>query len=340
MYLACGVRRRKCEDIGKGGWSLEGLELDEKNQWVLWQTEAEQLKKGELAWRMLENNQILGFLPFDYYYIDNQICFRYAYHSLQRVETFFHRKMGDFETLCFLCEETLKILERGQEYLLDESGYLLLPEWIFWNRCEKKVFLCYLPGKDGEAAKEYTMLLEYLMQHTDHSDKNAVSLIYGLYELLDKDGFILENLLSYLQKAKSENVLPAYSKQMHGEGQGSERNISTKYLLKPLPDSRNGKLWRKLFCGQEGAGCFIRQEKLAVGREKESDLFLPFGTVSRRHALFFSEPDGFYLMDTISTTGTYLNGNKISAYVKTPCKENDIITFADISYQLVKVDGD
>lgn len=318
---------------------MKGLELDQKNNWVLWKTEIEQVKKNELAWRMLENNEISGLLPFDYYYVDNQICFRYDYHSLQRIETFFQRKTGDFVTLCFLCEEVLKIMERGQEYLLDKRGYLLLPEWIFWNRYEKKVFLCYLPGKEGEAGKEYTAIVEYLMQHTDHSDKSAAGLIYGLYEMLGSDGFVLENLLSYLQKARNAYELLECENQTHEEMRDDERNVGTKYLLKPLPDGGAGKLWGKLLCGQEGTGYFIQQEKLSVGREEKSDLCLPFGTVSRRHALFFCEPDGFYLMDTTSTNGTYLNGNKISAYVKTPCKENDIITFADISYQLVKADA-
>lgn len=80
----------------------------------------------------------------------------------------------------------------------------------------------------------------------------------------------------------------------------------------------------------------ISQKELAVGRRRESEIYLPFAVISRRHAVFIYENGELYLMDTASKNGTYLNGRKISAYVKARCKENDVITFADISYRLVQ----
>lgn len=356
----------------EGRICLEGLELDEDNHSVLWKTEAEKAQKNILAWRMLENNEISGFLSFDYYYIDNQICFRYAYHSLQRVEEFFQKKMGDFETLSFLSGELLYILESGQEYLLDDGGYLLSPEWIFWNRLEKKVYLCYLPGKGGDIGEEYMAIVEFLMQHTNHADKKAVKLIYGLYDLLVSDGFVPENLLLFIQKIKKEEgenldtlnreILQntncifsnieekTYSKRdKECEKKGKENiekeklktigNTWKAYSLKFHRIAKTGKLWGEMYTKDKGNVFFVQQERLVVGREKGSDLYIPFDTVSRHHAMLFCEQDGLYLMDTRSTNGTFLNGNKISAYVKTPCKEKDIITFADISYQLIREDS-
>lgn len=135
---------------------MEGLELDEKNHWVLWMAQEEQIQEGRIAWHMLENNEVSGLLPFDYYYLDDQICFRYAYHSMQRIQHFFQRKTADFEILYFLMEEILAILERGQEYLLDEGGYLLMPEWIFGTVMKRKwVYVIY----QGKRAKYRQALL-------------------------------------------------------------------------------------------------------------------------------------------------------------------------------------
>lgn len=304
---------------------MEEIKLEEENHWVLWRVDIEQAQKDVIGWRMLENNQIAGILPFDYYYVDNQICFRIAYHSLQRIENYFQKKTGDFETLCFLCEEILTVLERGQEYLLASGGYLLLPEWIFWNRFEKKVSLCYLPGKKGDAGKEFTKLIEYLMRYTDHSDKRAVTMIYGLYDMLLSDGFVPGNLLLYLQDME------------HGKSEG-DSNAGKKagaYALKPIWNNKTDKLSERFLqgCGKE---YLVGQGEIVIGRKAGSDLYLPFGEVSRRHAVIICEAENVYLMDTASANGTFVNGNKISAYVKTPCKENDIVTFADISFKLVR----
>ena len=94
------------------------LELDEKNCQVVWNTSAEQAKSSLLGWRMIENNAILGILPFDYYYIDDQIYFRCSYAPLERIDCYFHKNQGSFESIFCICEEILKILERGEEYLL------------------------------------------------------------------------------------------------------------------------------------------------------------------------------------------------------------------------------
>ncbi len=332
---------------------MEGLEIDEVNQWVCWRVDAERAQENALGWRMLENNEIRGILPFDYFYVDHQICFRYAYRSLQRIEEFFHKSAGDFETLSFLCGEVLAILERGREYLLPEGGYLLQPEWIFWNRRERKVSVCYLPGKDGDIGREYTALIEYLMRYTDHSDERAVSMIYRLYDLLVSDGFVQETLSAYLrgreerggekeekrekEESKIEKIFSP-RKEVHGDFEVGKNNHEMRwaYYLKPLLEKKVDGIQRKVLYHRGMMGYPVRQGELVVGRGEDSDLYLPFSVVSRRHAVLICEKDRVYLMDTASTNGTYLNDSKISAYVKTRCSERDIITFANLPYQLCR----
>lgn len=317
---------------------MEGLELNQEKHWVLWKTDAVQAQKSTLGWRMLENNEISGILPFDYYYINNQICFRYSYKSLQRVDEFFQKKQGDFETLYFLCEKVLSLLEQGQEYLLDYEGYLLSPEWIFWSRSEKRLGICYLPGKKEER-NNYTTLVEYLLRYTNHQDKKAVEFIYGLYDLLSTEGFAPEALRLYLQEIKKSDVEKVEIKETQVQYEKVEKKITTvkeddTYILKIVKQEKENRFLYPMLDGSYETLQLPLQGEMVVGRERGSDLYLPFSEVSRRHALIIYEKSGFCLMDTSSTNGTYINGKQISAYVKTPCKENDIITFADISYKI------
>lgn len=71
-----------------------------------------------------------------------------------------------------------------------------------------------------------------------------------------------------------------------------------------------------------------------MGRRKDQTVQLLPQQISREHALLEVEQDQIYLTDQGSSNGTYINDRKISAHVKTRLKSGDVITFADISYQL------
>lgn len=337
--------------------SMGEIELIEKKYQVLWKIAIEEAQKHSLGWKMLDSNEIPGFLSFDYYYVDNEIQFFYGYASFQRMEEYFKIKDGDFDTIFFICKEILKILEKGQEYLLDFGGCLLLPEWIFWNRHEKKVKICFLPGKEGDVKKEYTTLVEYLMQHADHSDEKLVAMIYGLYDrlALASENFSSEQLLQYLQEFSDQNVtaVPNKNREVGGAGErdrpkeclqkkarekqsvkSSNTNTGKYYSLEPYYTNNAINLVKCLLNGQAEGFCSIGAGELVVGREESSDFYIPFCEISHRHAVLTNEAEGLFIMDTASRNGTYVNGNKISAYVKTSCKENDVITFADISYKI------
>lgn len=340
---------------------MEELELDEKNCQIVFSTLAEQAQGALLGWRMLENNEIPGILPFDYYYIDDRVYFRCSYAPFERIDCYFHKKQGDFESILCICEGILKILERGDEYLLGREGYLLLPEWIFWNRFERKAAVCYFPGRAESAREEYMALVEYLLQHTDHSDKRAVSMIYGLYDMIASENFVVENFLSYLQKsgknkgaateaveekkAEEEKNLPKQKEKKEKEKKergtvrekkeekaGIEEGNGCCFFLNPVKNSSMGRLQGRIAEEQKPGGCMKEGQEIVIGRQTGCDIYLPFDVISRRHAVFIYEGGKLYVMDVSSKNGTYLNGKKISAYVKTQCRGDDVITFADISY--------
>lgn len=344
---------------------MEELEFIEKRQQVLWKAEAEQAQSGILSWRMLENNEIKGLLPFDYYYVDSRIHFYYTCQSLQKLEDYFEKKEGDFDTLYFICKELINIILRGQEYLLGQGGYLLVPEWIFWSRRERQLALCYLPGGERELDKDYIKLVEFLMQHTNHKDKKAVEMIYQLYDMLHTEGFVPEQLQQYLEELReSGNQIPEEirnkrekeiesdtTKAINKKDGLDKEKRDFQYFLKPIATEKNSDLQKRMLFADEETVLPISLKETVIGRQKEngwnslscngqgidlSVINLPLRVISRRHALFLYEMGQLFLMDTESKNGTYLNGNKISAYVKTPCKTGDVITFADISFQIFK----
>ena len=79
-----------------------------------------------------------------------------------------------------------------------------------------------------------------------------------------------------------------------------------------------------------------KEEGYVIGRSNESDIYIPLMQISRRHAMIYPESDGINIKDLGSTNGTYINDKKISAHVTIHCKSNDIVTFANIKYRVIK----
>ena len=63
----------------------------------------------------------------------------------------------------------------------------------------------------------------------------------------------------------------------------------------------------------------------AIGRKKSLDIVFDNTTVSRGHAVIALRKDGFYVFDTESKTGVYVNSEKIDRKAK--LKNEDVIAF-------------
>ncbi len=74
----------------------------------------------------------------------------------------------------------------------------------------------------------------------------------------------------------------------------------------------------------------------SIGRSKSCDIVLPENMVSRFHSVICRRVDGWYIFDTVSKGGTFVNGEKVEK--GTPINSNDKITFAGENYFFVITD--
>ena len=72
-----------------------------------------------------------------------------------------------------------------------------------------------------------------------------------------------------------------------------------------------------------------------IGRSRDNDVVFPQNYISRKHAVLEADENFLYVTDKGSCNGTLVNGERIAANVKTRCKVQDEITFADICFVVV-----
>ena len=75
----------------------------------------------------------------------------------------------------------------------------------------------------------------------------------------------------------------------------------------------------------------LKDFETSIGRSKACDIVLDHGTVSRFHAVISMRKKTWYLTDTFSKTGTFINMKKIKH--RAPIKDGDVISFGTAAYR-------
>ncbi len=82
----------------------------------------------------------------------------------------------------------------------------------------------------------------------------------------------------------------------------------------------------------------LEKDRILVGREEDTDIVIDNASVSRKHAEFRREGDGWVVQDLGSSNGTFLNGTKLEA--ATPIKAGDEVGFGKFSILFEKAVGE
>lgn len=320
---------------------LQWDEGQKKLLYFLSQTE----NKALVSLKMMEYNQIPGILPMHQQYIDEQICFSYevqGYDSLQQV---LEQRTVSVKWICRILRQIIQIVLAGEAYFLNIEEYYISSECIFLDHRSQQVALCYLPGSGQDVYRDFRNLLEAMLEHMDHKDKKEVAFFYALYDMYsDKDVSLIElqeHLYRYQQEKQkdmgADNTDPTQeSRQQHKRemaGQRVKTVEETAYYL-TLYQQRNILRQEEDMGGVLPTKFVFEAGHFQVGRQQGQDLLLLPQQISRNHAELDADQTQVYLTDRGSVNGTFVNGRKLSAHVKTRLEIGDVITFADISYQL------
>jgi pSer/pThr/pTyr-binding forkhead associated (FHA) protein len=70
----------------------------------------------------------------------------------------------------------------------------------------------------------------------------------------------------------------------------------------------------------------------SLGRTEDNDLFLPDGSVSRKHAVIEKDGNGYWFVtDLGSTNGTFLNDTALKSGVRTPLPPNSTLKLGSVT---------
>lgn len=152
--------------------------------------------------RMLTGNSIEGLLKFRMKQEEQNQYYYYEITSKQPLSRLLEFKAIRKEDLGRLIIGIGSALHHMEDFLLQESHVLLGPEHIYIEPETYQVWLCYVPGYQGDFPAAMEKLLQYLLKKADHRDNDTVVLAYRLYQESQKDYYGMEDLLRAVQESQ------------------------------------------------------------------------------------------------------------------------------------------
>ncbi len=143
--------------------------------------------------RMMEQNQIQGFLPMQVRRLDGSCYLYYEITSMQQVELVYGKRQLQSDDIRHIFSEVKDILESARKYLLRPGQILLDPQYMYMEMDAGRISICYLPVK--ESSFSVLPLAEFILKKLKHEDAEAVSLGYDFYQKATQPNFSLSDTL-------------------------------------------------------------------------------------------------------------------------------------------------
>jgi len=150
--------------------------------------------------RMISGNRIHGLLPFHDKMVNGEVKYYYDITSKQPLDRILeHRHMSGTELRTFMTE-LLFALNQMERFLLDEGQLVFQPEYIYVDPGTFKAAFCLVPGMHREFTNEFCELSQYLLDHVNSSDGDAVVLAFSIFRECRKLNFGMNDIEQCLRK--------------------------------------------------------------------------------------------------------------------------------------------
>lgn len=142
---------------------------------------------------MLQGNEIPGLLKTTITYVDQMTNYHYDVSGMTSLQAMHEKTKLSSENIKRLIQSLLHTVKEVQKYMLDGTGILLEPEYIY---CQgESYFFCYYPPGKEEPQAAFHKLTEFFVREVDYKDKEGVHLAYTLHKATMEEHYSIEKIM-------------------------------------------------------------------------------------------------------------------------------------------------
>lgn len=293
---------------------------------------------GHEVWcSMLMDNVIRGILPLSMQYVDGKR--RFYYDIGERVSLQEYGQQHDLSGMWVekILQNVVETVEYAREFLLDMNKFSFHPEKVYLDTGTHSVWLMYCgcSGPEVDKNMELQELARFFINTVTPQDKKSVDFVYGFYEKI-RENTDYTTIKKYVEENKQEPVTEAKRKRQKAEKTiRLDKADDFNWYLAWQQDVRSG-LARFLYGSKSLVIIELKKFPCVIGRDDSSDYQLRNGAVSRNHLRLEKMDNNLYITDLQSHNGTWLNGKKLQAGVRTRIKAGDRIMLAGEIFRVQK----
>lgn len=199
---------------------------------------------------MLKSNHIPGLLKVKIKYEDGNPIYCYDITSRQPLSRLLESRAMTREEIGYLLIQLHDALTAMERYFLKEDGILLEPEYIYVEPELFQVGFCYIPGGSGDFYGKLSLLLQMILKHIDHRNRECVVLAYGLYQESLKENYGLEDLMALLPGDGKEAVLRSEKQECREKEEYKENKAEERSSEAPAGQEQQDTALRELVLKQ------------------------------------------------------------------------------------------
>ena len=175
------------------------------NYLVIEETEDNNIQN-DYSVKMIQRNKMKGLLEISTEMNNDINTYMYEISSLQPLTRLYERLEMDFEALKKMLENIIKAIDNINEFMLDDSKIIVLPEYIYLNVENHNLKLMYYPKYKGDVRNDFMRLAEFILDKVNHKNEKAVMMAYSIYRTVRNDNFTIDSLRKIIKANKVEKV--------------------------------------------------------------------------------------------------------------------------------------
>ena len=160
------------------------------------------VKEDDYQIRMLKENESNGILKIRTSSLDGKERMMFDITGKQSIEKAFSRKKISYKEMTEIFYAIEKMVKECERLLIDSSEIVMLPEYIYWDIKEEKLFWVFNPF-DKEACNIMD-LASFLLERADNTDTESVRLSYEFYKRAKEGSINVDNLYEVLVMTDEE----------------------------------------------------------------------------------------------------------------------------------------
>lgn len=192
--------------------------------------------------KMITENSIDGLIPCQERMINGESLLYYDITSRQSIQSILEAQSLQMCHLQKLFSGLRAISEVMEKYLLSPQDLLLLPEFVYMDMVTWEYSFIYYPGKTGEENMSFHDLNEFFMQHMDSENMPLVEAVYQMEDLLNRQQFVLDELITWFQENYDEERIEQGIKEQNETMMQSNwnRSMQTQNMYRNQGSQRKG----------------------------------------------------------------------------------------------------